>query len=237
MHLSLFGLTCADSPRPDPSDSIETMQQRLMLQFIRDASFHVQREITNNYPEEDPCNWATLSEQIHSNFQVLCSDGVIEELYLKNIYEPFNLRYVPSTVERFEFVECDLKSLFEIRLLPRAARIVDVQLNRLYGALDFADLPHRMKKFIASANRFTGGVRLFELPETISEIDIAHNPLNLDVLYYGELPEKLNLISLYRCGVEKVRPAKKIWATEPTRFIGVGTAYNDYGVIHLDLVD
>ena len=201
------------------------MQYTLMEKLIEHVDRNIRFEILNNDLTAAVCDWG---ERTDLHFRVLCHHGAVLQILVEDIIEQFAIGFAPHTVQEIIMRRCDQRSVFDVRHLPGALRSIDMSTNRYRGRLELPALPRRLQKFIASSNRLSGSIVFRDLPRTLTEINLSWNPLRVDIVYFDDLPRKLERVSLQCAGVGKVRPVHRKSRGRAHVFAGVGTAYMPY---------
>ena len=186
------------------------MQAILIERVFADISNGLVQYLSAGTPSGNICNWSKRGFKGGSvdYFEVACVSNKLQTFEMHNFREQGNYvyQYFPSSLEVLKIVNCDQYYELKTRLLPRAARVVSLAKNVLFGSIDMLHLPLHLEKFHLDVNYITEGICLAKLPETLKEFTIRRNKINQTTVYYENLPESLQQVDLRENSVRHVRP-------------------------------
>ena len=174
------------------------MQSDLMRFFYADTNKKFQNEISRLAAPNQFCQWIGIH----------CAEGtVIGIWYASCDVGNFNIDFAPNTVLRLSLHAAMQRYTLDTRLLPRSARAVILSQNQLHGSICLQTLPELIEDLNVSNNRFRGIVSLINMPKNLRTMDLSGNKFTQNVVYYSNLPEKMESIVLQKTNIKFVRCA------------------------------
>ena len=111
------------------------------------------------------------------------------------------LDWLPFCLEVIHFRDIRIGTTMNSRLLPRDLWYCNMWACGLFGAIDLYALPENIEELHLRNNKFSGDVKVSQLPAKIRLIDIAMNPLSTISVLNKKLPE--GLVAIHVLGSQK----------------------------------
>ena len=151
-----------------------------------------------------------------------------------------DLRWIPSSVERFSVIghnvggTIDTSALpraltemlvsgnmfggtFDVAGLPRDMTKAGISTNDFEGSLDLTTLPFRMGYFAAAENRFSGTLNLTRLPESLQSLNLSKNNFSGEIKVVA-LSSDFLLLKVDKCFKDRIFSAKGPYQHEAIQF-------------------
>ena len=218
------------------------MQLTLMRHFVENVNEYVknQMQTARSKKSNDVCAWFYRVElTIHrtepvdgfmhqdevQDFAVNCTDRIVTDIAIHHLQERFQIAYLPNTVRTLRIIRSVQREALCTRSLPASSLLIELSYNAYYGSLDMSGLPSDLQVFRVQNNNLMGPIHFLQLTASLRSIDLSHNPLNTETLYYSDPPQ--DLVALLVCsGVKSVCPVDEM--RTDIAFTGVGTKYERF---------
>ena len=186
------------------SQQLEIDRQTILLEtFFSTIDSAYMNEQMGDQTIREACEWGRHL----ARFAIRCIDGIVNIMFFVSVNKGnFLIAYLPRSIEHIVLCGCDQEYQLQTRMLPMRMSSMDLSDNYLFGTIDLQHLPPRMQSFDVSNNAIEGPIILRDLPETIENIWMDQNNIQQDVLYYGNLSDKLIKVSLERNDIRSIRP-------------------------------
>ena len=196
-------LTAIDLDVPNSNKQYLQQQSIFVREFFREIDPAFVSILREKKTYDEICEWEGFS--FSTDFT--CEEGVLRAISMTSVdHGTWRLSFIPPTVTHITMTECNLTNELRIRNLPRCALRVEFSHNRLYGDLLLCDLPLHITHFEVPYNSFSGNFALVRLPETLKQLDLRFNPIQMKVLYYDAVPDGLKLLLFDGLFIKKLIP-------------------------------
>ena len=194
-------MLCAFDPLPEMLEYGNlTMQAALMREFYAGTSESFIGSISRQ-------NTISLRDDICEWIGVHCIRGAVVGLWYASCdVGNFNIACAPPTVLRLSIHAAMQNYELDTRTLPRDVRHAMFSQNKIFGVLNLQGLPQRIEDFNISSNKLRGTVSFVDLPPNLRTMDLSGNGFSQDVVYYMNLPQRLESVLLARTKIKTVQP-------------------------------
>ncbi|KNH03881.1 leucine-rich repeat protein [Perkinsela sp. CCAP 1560/4] len=137
----------------------------------------------------DCCQWTGVK----------CADGEVVHIHWDACQRLIisSVCWLPPTVLQLHVAHCPVSSQALITSrLPRALRSCVVMNCRMEGSIELRTLPNHIEVLKLMQNKFSGKIRITQLPSTAVEIDLTWNKIRTVFLWNACLPEHLRYIKV-----------------------------------------
>ena len=176
------------------------MQYELITKVFANFTPNFMTGISLGQPIEKICEWRR-----GYRFAVECENQVIRELNMNSCAEgDVEIEYLPNSLRILRIVHSGQNYNIRTRLLPRNARSIELQQNRIYGEIDLRTLPRNLETMNLSQNEITGPIELTSLPQFLRWIDLRDNRIEQRLVCFDILPDTIEKIDLTGNAISRV---------------------------------